>query len=47
MRRIKIFNKYWALLSGVGEVLKHLLISGIKKDDVPIMLDQLRYFVEE
>ena len=30
-----------------GEDLHHLLKQGIDKDDVPIMLDQLRYFVEE
>uniref|UniRef100_UPI0032172875 tetratricopeptide repeat protein n=1 Tax=uncultured Draconibacterium sp. TaxID=1573823 RepID=UPI0032172875 len=29
------------------EDLHHLIKQGIEKDDVPIMLDQLRYFVEE
>jgi tetratricopeptide (TPR) repeat protein len=29
------------------EDLQHLLEQGVDKDDVPIMLDQLRYFVEE
>jgi len=29
------------------EDLPHLLSQGIEKEDVPIMLDQLRYFVEE
>ncbi|HSH19213.1 MAG TPA: hypothetical protein VLA03_02095 [Draconibacterium sp.] len=29
------------------EDLHHLLKQGVEKDDVPIMLDQLRYFVEE
>ena len=30
-----------------NEDLQHLLKQGVDKDDVPIMLDQLRYFVEE
>ncbi len=30
-----------------AEDLHHLLNQGVDKDDVPIMLDQLRYFVEE
>ncbi len=30
-----------------GEDAHHLLEQGVDKDDVPIMLDQLRYFVEE
>ncbi|MCK3685285.1 tetratricopeptide repeat protein [Maribellus sp. YY47] len=29
------------------EDLHHLLAQGVNRDDVPIMLDQLRYFVEE
>lgn len=29
------------------EDLHHLILQGIEKEDVPIMLDQLRYFVEE
>lgn len=29
------------------EDLPHLLRQGIDKEDVPIMLDQLRYFLEE
>jgi tetratricopeptide (TPR) repeat protein len=29
------------------EDLRHLLNQGVEKEDVPIMLDQLRYFVEE
>ena len=29
------------------EDFHHLLKQGVEKDDVPIMLDQLRYFVEE
>lgn len=30
-----------------NEDLHHLVNQGVEKDDVPIMLDQLRYFVEE
>ena len=30
-----------------GEDLPHLLNQGVNKEDVPIMLDQLRYFLEE
>jgi tetratricopeptide (TPR) repeat protein len=30
-----------------GEDLSQLILQGIDKEDVPIMLDQLRYFVEE
>ena len=30
-----------------GEDLQHLINQGVEREDVPIMLDQLRYFVEE
>ena len=34
-------------MEAFGEDLKHLIKQGVNPDDVPIMLDQLRYFLED